>query len=110
MRPGPYDKWRPYTVYIITCNTNNPNLTNRETIVARRYSDFEYFRDLLERRSARVTIHPLPGKTGPFTDPMSPEVVEHRKEKLGEFIQQVASHPLLLNQCKDLVVPFIQGE
>lgn len=110
IEPGQHDKWRPYTVYFISCRTNIPNLTNRETTVARRYSDFEYFRDLLERRSARVTIPTLPGKTGFLTDPLSPEIVNHRKEKLGEFVQNVASHPLLLTQCHDLVVPFIQGK
>ena len=43
-----------------------------------RYSDFEIFRDILERESSRVTIPPLPGKV--FTIRFSDEVIEQRRE------------------------------
>jgi hypothetical protein len=51
-----------YTSYEIHTRTNIPAFKLRNSIVRRRYSDFEYFRDILERESARVTIPPLPGK------------------------------------------------
>lgn len=51
-----------YTDYEIVCRTNIPAFKLRQSSVRRRYSDFEYFRDILERESARVTIPPLPGK------------------------------------------------
>lgn len=56
-------------------------------------SDFEAFRDILERECSRVTIPPLPGKvfTGRFTE----EVIEARREALERFLQIVAGHPLL---------------
>lgn len=56
-------------------------------------SDFEAFRDILERECSRVTIPPLPGKvfTGRFTE----EVIEQRREALERFLQIVAGHPLL---------------
>ncbi|KAK6614639.1 sorting nexin-3 [Botrytis cinerea] len=66
-----------YTDYEINCSTNIPAFKLRNSTVRRRYSDFEYFRDLLERESARVTIPPLPGKV--FTNRFSDDVIEHRR-------------------------------
>lgn len=59
----------------------------------RRYSDFEAFRDILERESTRVNIPPLPGKV--FTNRFSDEVIEGRREGLERFLSVVAGHPLL---------------
>lgn len=59
----------------------------------RRYSDFEAFRDILERESTRVNIPPLPGKV--FTNRFSDEVIESRREGLERFLSIVAGHPLL---------------
>lgn len=42
--------------------TNIPAFRVRYSSVRRRYSDFEAFRDILERESQRVNIPPLPGK------------------------------------------------
>lgn len=42
--------------------TNIPAFRVRYSSVRRRYSDFEAFRDILERESTRVNIPPLPGK------------------------------------------------
>ena len=75
--------------------------------VRRRYSDFEYFRDILERESARVTIPPLPGKV--FTNRFSDDVIEHRREGLQRFLQIVAGHPLLQTGSR-VLVKFVQGE
>jgi hypothetical protein len=61
--------------------------------VRRRYSDFEAFRDILERESTRVNIPPLPGKV--FTNRFSDEVIESRREGLERFLSIVAGHPLL---------------
>ncbi len=43
----------------------------------RRYSDFEYFRDILERESTRVNIPPLQGKV--FTNRFTDEVIEAKE-------------------------------
>ncbi|GAA5947603.1 hypothetical protein JCM3765_000996 [Sporobolomyces pararoseus] len=94
-----------YTDYEIVCRTNIPAFRLRYSSVRRRYSDFEAFRDLLERESTRVTIPPLPGKvfSGRFTE----EVVEHRREGLERFLQVVAGHPLLQTGSK-VLCPFLQ--
>jgi sorting nexin-3/12 len=73
--------------------TNIPAFKLRHSLVRRRYSDFEAFRDILERESTRVNIPPLPGKV--FTNRFSDEVIEGRREGLERFLSIVAGHPLL---------------
>ncbi|GAA5832867.1 hypothetical protein JCM5353_003735 [Sporobolomyces roseus] len=94
-----------YTDYEIVCRTNIPAFRLRYSSVRRRYSDFEAFRDLLERESTRVNIPALPGKvfSGRFTE----EVVEQRREGLERFLVVVAGHPLLQTGSK-VLCPFLQ--
>ena len=95
-----------YTDYEIICRTNIPAFKLKHSSVRRRYSDFEYFRDILERESARVTIPPLPGKV--FTNRFSDDVIEHRREGLQRFLQIVVGHPLLQTGSK-VLASFVQG-
>ena len=95
-----------YTSYEIHTRTNIPAFKLRSSVVRRRYSDFEYFRDILERESARVTIPPLPGKV--FTNRFSDDVIEHRREGLQRFLHIVAGHPLLQTGSK-VLGSFVQG-
>src|ERR1700731_1701854 len=95
--------------------TNIPAFKLKSSSVRRRYSDFEHFRDILERESSRVSIPPLPGKV--FTNRFSDDVIEHRREGLERFLQMyilissligsVAGHPLLQTGSKVLCA-FIQ--
>merc|ERR1711939_290697 len=94
-----------YTSYEIHTRTNIPAFKLRHSVVRRRYSDFEYFRDILERESARVTIPPLPGKV--FTNRFSDDVIEHRREGLQRFLQIVVGHPLLQTGSK-VLAGFVQ--
>ncbi|BGP03974.1 Sorting nexin-3 [Rhodotorula toruloides] len=90
-----------FTDYEIICRTNIPAFRIRYSSVRRRYSDFEAFRDILERESQRVNIPPLPGKVfsgSRFSD----EVIEQRREGLERFLQIVAGHPLLQTGSKVL--------
>lgn len=95
-----------YTDYEIVCRTNIPAFKLRQSTVRRRYSDFEYFRDILERESARVTIPPLPGKV--FTNRFSDDVIEGRRAGLEKFLKIVVGHPLLQTGSKVLAA-FVQG-
>ncbi len=95
-----------YTDYEIHMMTNIPAFKLKQSTVRRRYSDFEHFRDMLERESARVTIPPLPGKV--FTNRFSDDVIEHRREGLQRFLQIVVSHPLLQTGSK-VLASFVQG-
>jgi len=85
---GPADLGHPFPR-----QTNIPAFKLRHSRVRRRYSDFEAFRDILERESTRVNIPPLPGKV--FTNRFSEEVIEARREGLERFLGIVAGHPLL---------------
>ncbi|GAA5917226.1 hypothetical protein JCM6882_005531 [Rhodosporidiobolus microsporus] len=91
---------KQYTDYEIICRTNIPAFRVRYSSVRRRYSDFEAFRDILERESQRVNIPPLPGKV--FSNRFSDEVIEMRREGLERFLQIVAGHPLLQTGSKVL--------
>lgn len=95
-----------YTDYEIVTRTNIPAFKLSHSTVRRRYSDFEYFREILERESSRVTIPPLPGKV--FTNRFSDDVIEHRREGLQRFLQIVAGHPLLQTGSR-VLGNFLQG-
>ncbi|CCJ29856.1 unnamed protein product [Pneumocystis jirovecii] len=82
-----------YTDYEIICRTNIPTFKLTDSSVRRRYSEFEHFRDILERESMKVLIPPLPGKV--FANRFSSDVIEHRRDQLERFLQVVAGHPLL---------------
>ncbi|KAG5518097.1 hypothetical protein PMAC_003283 [Pneumocystis sp. 'macacae'] len=82
-----------YTDYEIICRTNIPAFKMTNSSVRRRYSDFEHFKDILERESMKVLIPSLPGKV--FANRFSREVIEHRRDQLERFLQMVAGHPLL---------------
>jgi sorting nexin-3/12 len=77
-----------------------------ESTVRRRYSDFEWLKDALERESQRVNIPTLPGKV--FTNKYSTEVIEARRAGLERFIQIVAGHPLI-QTGSSILAPFMQG-
>ncbi|KAL1931282.1 hypothetical protein VTP01DRAFT_10419 [Rhizomucor pusillus] len=94
-----------FTDYEIVCRTNIPAFKLKQSSVRRRYSDFEWFRDVLERESTRVNIPPLPGKV--FTNRFADDVIEQRREGLERFLQIVAGHPLLQTGSKVLAA-FIQ--
>lgn len=94
-----------FTEYEVVTRTNIPAFKLRYSSVWRRYSDFDYFREALERESTRVNIPPLPGKV--FTNRFSEEVIESRREGLERFLQIVAGHPLLQTGSKQMAA-FLQ--
>ncbi|KAJ1339824.1 sorting nexin-3 [Batrachochytrium salamandrivorans] len=71
--------------YEIVCRTNLPAFKLKESVVRRRYSDFEWLRDALERESNRVNIPQLPGKV--FTNRFADDVIEQRRRGLERFMQ-----------------------
>nr|POF05464.1 sorting nexin-3 [Quercus suber] len=79
-----------YTTYLIRLSTNIPAFKLRRSEVRRRYSDFEVFRDLLERESARVSIPPLPGKV--YLNRFDDAVIEERRRGLERFMKIVVEN------------------
>ncbi|XP_005088897.1 sorting nexin-12 [Aplysia californica] len=93
-----------YTDYEVRMKTNLPVFKLKESSVRRRYSDFEWLRNELERDS-KIVVPPLPGKAlkrqlpfrgddGIFED----EFIEDRRKGLEQFINKVAGHPLAQNE------------
>ncbi|XP_068040303.1 sorting nexin-3 isoform X2 [Anomalospiza imberbis] len=104
-----------YCEQLLVClQTNLPIFKLKESTVRRRYSDFEWLRNELERES-KVVVPPLPGKAllrqlpfrgddGIFDD----SFIEERKQALEQFINKVAGHPLAQNErCLHM---FLQDE
>lgn len=84
--------------------SNLPIFKLKESIVRRRYSDFEWLRNELERDS-KIVVPPLPGKGWrrqlPFRSDegiFEEEFIEERKRGLEQFINKVAGHPLAQNE------------
>ncbi|XP_033741438.1 sorting nexin-12-like [Pecten maximus] len=97
------DKKR-YTDYEVRMRTNLPVFKVKESSVRRRYSDFEWLRNELERDS-KIVVPAMPGKAwkrqlpfrsddGIFED----EFIEDRRKGLEQFVNKVAGHPLAQNE------------
>ncbi|KAL5009954.1 hypothetical protein ScPMuIL_012259 [Solemya velum] len=93
-----------YTDYEVRMKTNLPVFKVKESSVRRRYSDFEWLRNELERDS-KIVVPPLPGKAlkrqlpfrgddGIFED----DFIEERRQGLEQFVNKVAGHPLAQNE------------
>jgi sorting nexin-3/12 len=83
-----------------------PTFKLKESLVRRRYSDFEWFKEALEKESSRVNIPSLPGKV--FTNRFTDEVIETRRAGLERFTQIVAGHPLIQTGSQ-IMASFVQG-
>lgn len=93
-----------YTDYEVRMRTNLPVFKLKESGVRRRYSDFEWLRNELERDS-KIVVPPLPGKAWerqlPFRGDdgiFESEFIEERRHGLESFINRVAGHPLAQNE------------
>lgn len=93
-----------FTDYEVRMRTNLPVFKVKESSVRRRYSDFEWLRNELERDS-KIVVPPLPGKAWkrqmPFRgdDGLFDEnFIEERRKGLESFINKIAGHPLAQNE------------
>lgn len=94
-----------YTTYEVHLKTNLPLFKNKESIVRRRYKDFEIFKSYLERECPHVHLPNLPGKV--LRNRFSDDVVETRMKGLERFLQIVSGHPLVQTSSK-ILIPFLQ--
>ncbi|CBY20316.1 unnamed protein product [Oikopleura dioica] len=93
-----------FTDYEVKLNTNLPIFKKKELSVRRRYSDFEWLRNELERDS-KVVVPSLPGKALnrllPFRNDdgiFDPGFIEERRAGLEVFVNKIAGHPLAQNE------------
>jgi len=95
-----------FTSFEIRVTTNIPSFKKQESSVRRRYREFEFFRDELERENPRVNIPSLPGKN--FTNNFDPAFIEQRRQGLERFLNVVAGHPLIQTGSK-ILYDFLQN-
>ncbi|XP_061106389.1 sorting nexin-12-like isoform X1 [Conger conger] len=105
--------WPGYSL-LKRSTTNLPIFKLKDSCVRRRYSDFEWLKNELERDS-KIVVPPLPGKAlkrqlpfradeGIFDD----SFIEERRVGLEQFINRIAGHPLAQNErCLHM---FLQDE
>ncbi|XP_030370070.1 sorting nexin-12 [Scaptodrosophila lebanonensis] len=93
-----------YTEYEVRMRTNLPVFKVKESSVRRRYSDFEWLRNELERDS-KIVVPPLPGKAWKRQMPFRGDegifdenFIEERRKGLEAFINKIAGHPLAQNE------------
>jgi len=97
-----------YTDYEIRMRTNLPVFKVKESSVRRRFSDFEWLRNELERDS-KIVVPPLPSKAWkrqmPFRGVFGGDdgifdenFIEDRRKGLECFINKIAGHPLAQNE------------
>ncbi|XP_029375889.1 sorting nexin-12 isoform X3 [Echeneis naucrates] len=85
-------------------DTNLPIFKLKDSCVRRRYSDFEWLKNELERDS-KIVVPPLPGKALkrqlPFRGDeglFEESFIEERRSGLEQFINRIAGHPLAQNE------------
>ncbi|KAJ8407167.1 hypothetical protein AAFF_G00288430, partial [Aldrovandia affinis] len=93
-----------FTTYEVRMRTNLPIFKLKESCVRRRYSDFEWLKNELERDS-KIVVPPLPGKALkrqlPFRGDegiFEESFIEERRVGLEQFINRIAGHPLAQNE------------
>uniref|UniRef100_A0A2K6L8Y0 Sorting nexin 12 n=1 Tax=Rhinopithecus bieti TaxID=61621 RepID=A0A2K6L8Y0_RHIBE len=99
------DIFNPQTeIFLYEVRTNLPIFKLKESCVRRRYSDFEWLKNELERDS-KIVVPPLPGKALkrqlPFRGDegiFEESFIEERRQGLEQFINKIAGHPLAQNE------------
>lgn len=85
--------------YGVRAETNLPYFDRTRILARRRYRDFEFLHDALQRDLPACLVPPLPDKhrleyvTG---DRFSPEFIERRTQDLQNFLERVCRHPHLV--------------
>lgn len=94
-----------YVEYTVKLKTTLPVFPQSESIVQRRYSDFEWLQKELERSDVHMAVPPLPdkawGRQLPFRKDnglFQEDFIEERRRGLEVFINKVSSHPLAQNE------------
>ncbi|XP_057677529.1 sorting nexin-12 isoform X1 [Corythoichthys intestinalis] len=88
-----------YTTYAVRMRTNLPIFKLKDSCVTRRYSDFEWLKNELERDS-KIVVPPLPGKALkrqlPFRSDeglFEESFIEERRSALEQFINRCLHLP-----------------
>ncbi|XP_054848087.1 sorting nexin-10 isoform X2 [Eublepharis macularius] len=93
------DTWHSYIDYEIFIHTNSMCFTRKTSCVRRRFREFVWLRQRLQSNAVLIQLPELPSKT-PFFNINNPQHVDHRRQGLQEFLQQILQNPLLLSDSR----------
>ena len=100
--PRSGDGLTAYAVYTVSTKNDDPAYKKDQSIVVRRYSDFQWLRGRLSTLYPGIVLFPLPEKTV-TTSPFQSDFLEHRRSGLETFLKKVVEHPVLAT-CEDVVM------
>jgi len=94
-----------YVDYTVKVQTTLPIFDQNESVVHRRYSQFEWLHKELEQSNTKMVVPSLPNKAWqrqlPFRKDnnfFQDDFIEERRKGLEAFINKIASHPLAQNE------------
>nr|XP_056713699.1 sorting nexin-10 [Euleptes europaea] len=93
------DSWHSYIDYEIFIHTNSMCFTRKTSCVRRRFREFVWLRQRLQSNAVLIQLPELPSKT-PFFNINNPHHVDHRRQGLQDFLQQILQNPLLLSDSR----------
>ncbi|XP_061597901.1 sorting nexin-10A [Cololabis saira] len=93
------DLWYTHVDYEICLKTNSMCFRKKTSCVRRRYSEFVWLRDCLERNALIMELPKLP-PWNPFFSLKNKEQVKQRMTGLQEFLERVLQSPLLLSDSR----------
>ncbi|XP_015229644.1 sorting nexin-10A [Cyprinodon tularosa] len=93
------DLWHTYVDYEICLHTNSMCFRKKASCVRRRYSDFVWLRNCLQRNALIIELPKLP-PWNPFFSLKNKEQVSKRMNGLQEFLEKVLQNPLLLSDSR----------
>ncbi|XP_028317373.1 sorting nexin-10A [Gouania willdenowi] len=101
------DMWHTYVDYEICLHTNSMCFRKKSSSVRRRYSEFVWLRQCLERNALIMELPKLP-PWNPFFNLSNAHHVVQRMKGLKEFLENVLHTPLLLSDSR--LHLFLQSE
>ncbi len=94
-----------YVDYTVKVQTTLAIFEQNESVVHRRYSEFEWLHNELEQSDTKMVVPPLPEKAWqrqlPFrrnSNFFQDDFIEERRRGLETFINKIATHPLAQNE------------
>jgi len=100
-------KMKSFVSYTINVKTSHPQYKNSEFSAERRYNDFYWLHEQLEKRFKGFIIPPMPEKTV-FQNRFDTQFIEDRRRDLEIFVKEVALHPVL--SSSDILQNFLEAD
>ncbi|XP_062847738.1 sorting nexin-10B [Trichomycterus rosablanca] len=102
------DFWHAYMDYEICIHTNSLAFNKKSSCVRRRFSEFVWLRQMLQKNALLIVDLPALPPKNPFFSLNNARQISARMEGLRHFLEEVVSNPVLLSDsCLHL---FLQSQ